>query len=155
MGPPKKSLHLFITIVTPPIIITTTPKTKKVLPLKLPTQFFLLSVLVSQLGDHGESLKVIVFLSFYHLMVFVIVDISIGIWIEPARLVSGLESLPPSNEPYLSTSLQDFWGRRRNLQVTNILRGIVHNPMRLALGPTLRDECAKVVAVFRGIGFDA
>ncbi|KAJ6779053.1 LONG-CHAIN-ALCOHOL O-FATTY-ACYLTRANSFERASE 3-RELATED [Salix koriyanagi] len=31
------------------------------------------------------------------------------------RILSGLELEPQFNDPYLSTSLQDFWGRRWNL----------------------------------------
>ncbi|KAF8095264.1 hypothetical protein N665_0338s0019 [Sinapis alba] len=33
-------------------------------------------------------------------------------------------------EPYLATSLQDFWGRRWNLMVTAILRSSVFSPVR-------------------------
>ncbi|XP_020554122.1 long-chain-alcohol O-fatty-acyltransferase-like [Sesamum indicum] len=35
-----------------------------------------------------------------------------------------------SNEPYLATSLQDFWGRRWNLMVPNILQPTVYHPVR-------------------------
>ncbi|KAH9621972.1 hypothetical protein KSS87_014563 [Heliosperma pusillum] len=43
----------------------------------------------------------------------------------------GLELVEPSNEPYLATSLQDFWGRRWNLMVTHTLRHTVYNPTRV------------------------
>ncbi|KAG4203853.1 hypothetical protein ERO13_A04G011066v2 [Gossypium hirsutum] len=48
----------------------------------------------------------------------------------PARAMFGLEIEPQFNEPYLTTSLQDFWGRRWNLMVTSILRPTVYYPMR-------------------------
>ncbi|KAJ6429979.1 hypothetical protein OIU84_021400 [Salix udensis] len=48
-----------------------------------------------------------------------------------------MELEPPSNEPYLSTSLQDFWGRRWNLMVTNLLRHTVYKPVRSSLGSLL------------------
>ncbi|KAK3432175.1 hypothetical protein EUGRSUZ_E03930 [Eucalyptus grandis] len=41
---------------------------------------------------------------------------------------------PQFDEPYLSTSLQDFWGRRWNLMVTSILRPSVYDPVRSASG---------------------
>lgn len=46
----------------------------------------------------------------YCLVVFLLVDIlfavsNVVVWL-------GLEVEPPSDEPYLATSLQDFWGRR-------------------------------------------
>ena len=36
--------------------------------------------------------------------------------------------------PYLSSSLQDFWGRRWNLVASNILRAAVHDPVRALWG---------------------
>ncbi|XP_015580770.1 probable long-chain-alcohol O-fatty-acyltransferase 5 [Ricinus communis] len=48
----------------------------------------------------------------------------------PARVLLGFELEPPFNEPYLATSLQDFWGHRWNLMVTNILRPTVYYPIR-------------------------
>ncbi|CAA7391110.1 unnamed protein product [Spirodela intermedia] len=38
--------------------------------------------------------------------------------------------------PYLSSSLQDFWGGRWNLMVSGILRSAVHGPIRARWGPT-------------------
>ncbi|CAA7019673.1 unnamed protein product [Microthlaspi erraticum] len=37
---------------------------------------------------------------------------------------------PQFNEPYLATSLQDFWGRRWNLIVSATLREVVFTPVR-------------------------
>ncbi|WOH00194.1 hypothetical protein DCAR_0519552 [Daucus carota subsp. sativus] len=58
----------------------------------------------------------------------------------PVRAILGLEIEPQFNEPYLATSLQDFWGRRWNLMVTSILRPTIYNPVlafssRCGLGP--------------------
>ncbi|KAM7270055.1 hypothetical protein ACFE04_029269 [Oxalis oulophora] len=46
-----------------------------------------------------------------------------------ARALLGLDLEPQFDEPYLSTSLQDFWGRRWNLMVTSILRPTVYDPV--------------------------
>ncbi|KAJ6385246.1 hypothetical protein OIU77_028434 [Salix suchowensis] len=48
-------------------------------------------------------------------------------WLEPSW---GLELEPQFNEPHLSTSLQDFWGKRWNLMVSSILRQTVYEPTR-------------------------
>lgn len=45
-----------------------------------------------------------------------------------ALVVLGLRIEPQFNDPYLATSLQDFWGRRWNLMVTGILRPTVYLP---------------------------
>ncbi|KAJ7010694.1 hypothetical protein NC653_001220 [Populus alba x Populus x berolinensis] len=46
-----------------------------------------------------------------------------------ARAGLRLELEPQFHEPYLATSLQDFWGRRWNLMVTSILHPTVYNPV--------------------------
>jgi hypothetical protein len=46
-----------------------------------------------------------------------------------ARVYLRLELEPQFHEPYLATSLQDFWGRRWNLMVTSILHPTVYNPV--------------------------
>ncbi|KAK7316807.1 hypothetical protein RJT34_00535 [Clitoria ternatea] len=48
----------------------------------------------------------------------------------PVRIILRAEIEPQFNEPYLSTSLQDFWGRRWNLMATRILRPTVYDPVR-------------------------
>lgn len=58
---------------------------------------------------------------------------------------------PSSNEPYLATSLQDFWGRRWNLLVSNTLRYGIYRPVRAAVGGVVGKRWAAgtgVMAVF-------
>ncbi|KAL8127362.1 hypothetical protein AgCh_014325 [Apium graveolens] len=59
----------------------------------------------------------------------------------------GVELEPASNEPYLSTSLQDFWGKRWNLTVTTTLRETVYQPVRKALEKVTGKDLAPVPAV--------
>ncbi|CAK8538874.1 unnamed protein product [Lathyrus sativus] len=49
----------------------------------------------------------------------------------------GIELESPSDEPYLSTSLSDFWGKRWNLMVTYILRHTVYIPVKILFSKTL------------------
>ncbi|XP_021757895.1 long-chain-alcohol O-fatty-acyltransferase-like [Chenopodium quinoa] len=42
----------------------------------------------------------------------------------------GLELEEPSDEPYASSSLQDFWGRRWNRMISDTLRHTVYKPVR-------------------------
>ncbi|KAK4360075.1 hypothetical protein RND71_022304 [Anisodus tanguticus] len=46
-------------------------------------------------------------------------------------VASRVELEPPFDEPYKTSSLQDFWRRRWNLMVTNILRPTVYDPVRI------------------------
>ncbi|KAE8125456.1 hypothetical protein FH972_020262 [Carpinus fangiana] len=63
----------------------------------------------------------------FHL--YLAVEIGLALAAAPAR-ACGFELEPQFNEPYLATSLQDFWGQRWNLMVTSILRPTVYNPVR-------------------------
>ncbi|KAK3036943.1 hypothetical protein RJ639_030908 [Escallonia herrerae] len=65
-----------------------------------------------------------------------------------ARALLGLELEPQFNEPYLSTSLQDFWGRRWNIMVTSILRPIVYEPVLSLSALFTRRQWAPLPAVF-------
>ncbi|WOG86207.1 hypothetical protein DCAR_0205408 [Daucus carota subsp. sativus] len=47
-----------------------------------------------------------------------------------ARMIMQVELEPQFNEPYLATSLQDFWGKRWNLMVSKILKPTVFEPTR-------------------------
>ncbi|XP_026422038.1 long-chain-alcohol O-fatty-acyltransferase-like [Papaver somniferum] len=59
----------------------------------------------------------------------------------------GLELEPQFNQPFLSTSLQDFWGKRWNLMVTGILRPTVYQPMQSIFMSIVGKRCAKLIAL--------
>ncbi|XP_059639830.1 probable long-chain-alcohol O-fatty-acyltransferase 4 [Cornus florida] len=59
----------------------------------------------------------------------------------------GYEVVTLFNQPYLATSLQDFWGRRWNRMSSNILRLTVYVPTRETLTGIVGVGPAKVVAL--------
>ncbi|WMV53033.1 hypothetical protein MTR67_046418 [Solanum verrucosum] len=63
------------------------------------------------------------------------------------RRVSRVELEPPFNEPYLASSLQDFWGKRWNLMVTNILRPTVYDPIHSMVADRISRKWAPLPAV--------
>ncbi|KAE9456471.1 hypothetical protein C3L33_11550, partial [Rhododendron williamsianum] len=155
---PPKSLPLFITLASLPIKITNPEKSQNYppdrpsklptkLPLNLVAETVIFSLLIGALFDHRERIHPKIVLVLYCCMVFLMVDVLISIANMAARAAVGLELEPPSNEPYLATSLQDFWGRRWNLMVTNNLRHTVYNPVRSALEGVLGRETAQLPAV--------
>uniref|UniRef100_M1BD82 Acyltransferase n=1 Tax=Solanum tuberosum TaxID=4113 RepID=M1BD82_SOLTU len=76
------------------------------------------------------------------------VEFVLAITVVPVRALLGLEIEPQFNEPYLATSLQDFWGRRWNLMVPGILRPAVYFPVRAILTSSLGKELASLPAIF-------
>ncbi|KAG9455139.1 hypothetical protein H6P81_008043 [Aristolochia fimbriata] len=89
-----------------------------------------------------------VLLSVYCLHLYLSLELVLAAGAAAARAGVGLELEPQSDEPYLSTSLQDFWGRRWNLMVTGILRPTVYDPIRRWAGSTRRARLLGIIAVF-------
>nr|GLL28724.1 acyl-CoA--sterol O-acyltransferase 1-like isoform X1 [Ipomoea trifida] len=85
--------------------------------------------LIIRIYDYSDRINPIVILIIYCLHIYLCLEIILAIVAALARAVLGLELEPQFNEPYLSASLQDFWGRRWNLMVNRILRPTVYNPV--------------------------
>ncbi|XP_031131381.1 probable long-chain-alcohol O-fatty-acyltransferase 4 [Ipomoea triloba] len=85
--------------------------------------------LIIRIYDYSDSINPTVILIIYCLHIYLCLEIILAIVAALARAVLGLELEPQFNEPYLSASLQDFWGRRWNLMVNRILRPTVYNPV--------------------------
>ncbi|KAJ4836658.1 hypothetical protein Tsubulata_041989, partial [Turnera subulata] len=83
----------------------------------------------------------------YFLIIYLELEILFSILAALVRVQLGFDLEPPFNEPYLSTSLQDFWGRRWNLMVTSILRPSVYEPMRKLATPSIGSKQAQIPAV--------
>ncbi|KAI3814839.1 hypothetical protein L1987_14485 [Smallanthus sonchifolius] len=65
-----------------------------------------------------------------------------------AQTVGQMELEPQFDEPYLATSLQDFWGKRWNLMVTSILHPTVYDPVHTISSRLMSRKRASLVAVF-------
>lgn len=83
----------------------------------------------------------------YCCMLYLFLDVIIGICNKLAGTIMGVELHPPSDEPYLSTSLQDFWGRRWNLMVADVLRHTIYLPMKVFLSKYLGQQRVVVPSV--------
>ncbi|KAI9187062.1 hypothetical protein LWI28_023941 [Acer negundo] len=80
-------------------------------------------------------------MSLYCCHVYLQLEFSIAISTIPARFL-GLEIEPRFNEPYLATSLQEFWGYRWNLITVGILRMTVYEPLKYFFRPIIGRELA-------------
>ncbi|XAR65727.1 Long-chain-alcohol O-fatty-acyltransferase [Bertholletia excelsa] len=83
----------------------------------------------------------------YCLHIYVALEILLAVAGALFRTVAQVELEPPFDEPYLSTSLQDFWGRRWNLVVSNILRLTVYDPVKSFSSRWMGRRWASVPAV--------
>ncbi|XP_030457027.2 acyl-CoA--sterol O-acyltransferase 1-like [Syzygium oleosum] len=84
----------------------------------------------------------------YCVHVYVGLEVSLAVVGAMIRVLTGIELEPQFEEPYLSTSLQDFWGRRWNLMVTNILHPAVYLPIRSISSRAIGRKWAALPASF-------
>ncbi|XP_044474167.1 probable long-chain-alcohol O-fatty-acyltransferase 5 [Mangifera indica] len=96
--------------------------------LKLAIKIALL-VMLLLVYDYRQYLLPYLVLVLYCCHVYLELEILLALGAIPAHIF-GLVIEPQFNEPYLATSLQDFWGRRWNLVVSSILRPTVYIPVR-------------------------
>lgn len=102
-----------------------------------------------QVYEHGEKLLhpwLIMAIISIHL--YVGLEIILAIFGGLARIFLGIELEPQFNDPYLSSSLQDFWGRRWNLMVPRILRPSIYDPVLELSSRVMGRKWAPLPAIF-------
>ncbi|CAJ2655125.1 unnamed protein product [Trifolium pratense] len=115
--------------------------------LQYPIKIILLGILV-KIYDYSENIHPKVILVMYCFQIYFMLEIILVIFATMARTILGLELEPQFNNPILSTSLQDFWGRRWNLMVTSIMRPTVYEPTLKVAKNLVGLKWATLVAVF-------
>lgn len=100
--------------------------------------------------DHSQQIPQMILWIIYFLHIFFVLEIVSALLAKLTKFFLGLHLEPQFNEPLLSTSLRDFWGRRWNLLVTSIMRPTVFQPIRgltlRPLGPVLATYLAVMAA---------
>ncbi|KAE8675238.1 putative Acyltransferase [Hibiscus syriacus] len=169
LSPPPPSLFHFISLASLPIKPKhTTPSQSKSKPPQrsnnttyLPKSIlFAIKVVILALLYHSYNYKNYihqnVILAMYCVHTYIELELTLALAAVPAQAIFGFELEPQFNEPYLTTSLQNFWGHRWNLMVTSILRPTVYYPVRRISAPLLGSEWVSlpaIVSVFVVSGF--
>ncbi|XP_011095804.1 probable long-chain-alcohol O-fatty-acyltransferase 5 [Sesamum indicum] len=149
---PPKSLPVFAAVAALPFKIKPKndapgPRKSKKLPLYLATEIPISTVLISILYDYKEYIHTHIVLIAYCCLVFLLIEILVELSSLLVQALLGLELETPSDEPYLATSLREFWGRRWNLTVNNILRQTVYKPIRSSAAAVVGRDWAALPAV--------
>lgn len=96
--------------------------------IKVIVEGFLLLVVLYLYSFRNQIPQGLIFV-LYGVHIFLFLDVSMVSLAAMADACLGAELEPQFNRPYLSTSLEDFWGKRWNLVVSNILRQSVYDPV--------------------------
>ncbi|KAM3328084.1 acyl-CoA-sterol O-acyltransferase 1-like [Capsicum galapagoense] len=150
---PPLPLSSFIPLACLPIklqtsSIKTTQKSKKST-LNLVTKIALLAILL-RVYNYKDYLHTKIILFLYCLYIYLSLEIMLTMISTMVRVASQVELEPPFDEPYKTSSLQDFWGRRWNLMVTNTLHPAVYVSVRSMVidrGPHFSRKWAPLPAV--------
>ncbi|XP_045833597.1 probable long-chain-alcohol O-fatty-acyltransferase 1 [Trifolium pratense] len=142
---PKISLPLFLILACLPIRITQKQKhplnqNQSKFNLLLPIKTLLFGLFLIGLNGHIKKkvfYPTITIVSLYCSLIYLLLDLVVGFFNILINSLFGIRLELPSNEPYLSTSLGDFWGKRWNLMVTYILRHTIYIPMRILMSKTI------------------
>ncbi|XP_050220235.1 probable long-chain-alcohol O-fatty-acyltransferase 5 [Mercurialis annua] len=110
----------------------------------------LLICFISYNFKHLMHHHVILFIYCVHL--YLELEIVLAVSVIPVRALTRFELEPQFDEPYLSTSLQEFWGHRWNLMATNILRPFVYHPIRNLFKGLIGLTLASLIAVLAAFG---
>ncbi|AED96616.1 wax synthase-like protein [Arabidopsis thaliana] len=87
-------------------------------------------------------------LCLHPLYVYLLLEILLTLLRILMTIILGCDLEPHFHEPYLATSLQDFWGRRWNLIVSASLRAIVYTPVRRVCQRVMSSDYAMLIGVF-------
>ncbi|KAL8242804.1 hypothetical protein R6Q59_013106 [Mikania micrantha] len=149
---PPLPLSRFVAIACLPIKLTHSPSrskditnekaTKRSLIMKLMLFGMLLKVY-----DYNEYIHPKARMSLYCFHIYFMLEIVLALLAYAARTIFQVELEPQFNEPYLATSLQDFWGKRWNLMVTSILHPTIYTPVHSISSRVMSRTRASVVAV--------
>ncbi|AED96617.1 wax synthase-like protein [Arabidopsis thaliana] len=91
---------------------------------------FIFGALLLQAYHYKQFLSTNFLLGLYALHIYLELEISLTLIKFLVSITLGCDLEPQFNEPYLATSLHDFWGHRWNLMVSKILWLAVYNPIR-------------------------
>lgn len=148
---PSISLLRFIAVACLPIKIQQKPSPKtsrkpQKSTLNYAVKALLLALVVRSL-DYNKYMHPKVILCVYSLIIYFTLELILAVAGFLPRLLLGVELEAQFDEPYLSTSLQDFWGRRWNIMVSNILRPTEYDPTLWASSWILGRKWAPLPAI--------
>ncbi|KAI9124050.1 hypothetical protein K1719_005350 [Acacia pycnantha] len=116
-------------------------------PLNYATKALILAAIIRSY-DYKDRFHPKLLLTLYSVHIYLFLEIILAGFAAMGRRLVGVELEPQFNEPYLSSSLQDFWSRRWNIMVTQILRPTVYEPAySLSIG-IMGPKWASLPAVF-------
>ncbi|ESQ32701.1 hypothetical protein EUTSA_v10005628mg [Eutrema salsugineum] len=128
--PIPSNLSRFLCFTCFPIKAQQNPKPQTHLPKWVFAIKVALFSVILHLYGYRQDLPPLLLLALQFLQLYLELEIIFTFVKVVASISIGCDLEPQFNKPYLATSLQDFWGRRWNVMVPEILRQAVYKPVR-------------------------
>ncbi|XP_010449529.1 PREDICTED: probable long-chain-alcohol O-fatty-acyltransferase 3 [Camelina sativa] len=148
LSPLPLTLSRFICFTCFPIKPLQNPKSQD----QLPKWVFAIKVAMFgallHMYEYKQYMSPSVLLVLYSLHIYLELEFALMLVKVLVLITLGCDLEPQSNEPYLATSLQDFWGHRWNLMVPAILRPAVYTPVRRLAQRIMNSDQALFLGVF-------
>ncbi|CAA0266067.1 unnamed protein product [Arabidopsis thaliana] len=141
--PLPTNLFRFICFTCLPIKLQTKPNSQNHLPKWVFPSKVAIFVVLLNIRSYKILLPPILLLGLYPLHLYLVLDVLLTIVNALLTIILGCDLEPHFNEPYLATSLQDFWGHRWNLMVSAIYRPGVYSPVRSVCQHQMRSDWAR------------
>ncbi|CAH2069874.1 unnamed protein product [Thlaspi arvense] len=145
--PLPRNLFQFICFTCFPIKLQQNPNSLKHFPKWVFAIKIAIFIVVLHVYYYIHYLPSFLLLGLYPLHVYLELEVLLAPLKSLATITLGCDLEPQFNEPYVATSLQDFWGRRWNLMVTAILRSSVYSPVRQICEHLVNPEWAIIIGV--------
>ncbi|KAL8268106.1 hypothetical protein R6Q59_001904 [Mikania micrantha] len=93
------------------------------------TKGSLLALFLSIYHNHREAMNPMLGWIFFGFSIYLMTELLVTLSSLIVGVFLRVELDPQFDEPYLATSLQDFWGRRWNVMVNRILHPMIYDPV--------------------------
>ncbi|XP_065873360.1 acyl-CoA--sterol O-acyltransferase 1-like [Euphorbia lathyris] len=108
----------------------------------------IIAAIVLQINNYSHKIHPYIMVFINVTQMYVCLELALAVMAGLAQFVIGLDLEPQFNEPYLATSLQEFWSRRWNRMVPIILKPTVYEPVRSLATRVVGRKWAPVPAIF-------
>ncbi|KAJ0682106.1 putative long-chain-alcohol O-fatty-acyltransferase [Helianthus annuus] len=106
-----------------------TPKKPNNKVLGFATKGILLALFLTTYHNHHETMNPKLAWVFFGFSVYLMLELLVTLSSTLVKIFLRVELDPQFDQPYLATSLQDFWGRRWNVMVNRILHPAIYDPV--------------------------
>ncbi|KAK9051780.1 hypothetical protein SSX86_028408 [Deinandra increscens subsp. villosa] len=93
------------------------------------TKGALLAFFIRIYHNHHNVMNPMLAWIFFGLSIYLMLELLVTLSAKTVSMFLRVELDPQFDEPYLATSLQDFWGRRWNVMVNRILHPTIYDPI--------------------------